>query len=74
MKKTFTPSPTRTLPSKRLSIVCERGLGWGAVLRLFNCRVIKGVLSFRIYFGIARLKSVITALATLNQVQGDEKL
>ena len=34
----------------------------------------KIVPSFRIYFGIARLKSVITALATLNQVQGDEKL
>ena len=25
----YSPSPTRTLPSKRLSIVCERGWGGG---------------------------------------------
>ena len=31
----YSPSPTRTLPSKRLSIVCERGLGWGTILSLF---------------------------------------
>ncbi len=30
-----------------------------------------GVLSFRIYFGIARLRLINTALATLKQVQGD---
>ena len=34
--------------------------------------VAKIVPSFRIYFGIARLKLIITALATLKQVQGDE--
>ncbi len=50
---TTTPSPTRG------------GLGWGAVLRLFNCREVKGVPSFRTWFGIARLMLISLALATL---------
>ncbi|HIU86976.1 TPA: hypothetical protein IAD52_08385 [Candidatus Spyradomonas excrementavium] len=33
----------------------------------------KIVPSFRIYFGIARLKSINPALATLKRVQGDKK-
>ena len=41
-------------------------------MRLFNCWVTKSVPSFRTCFGIARLKSLITALAALNQVQGDK--
>ena len=50
------------------------GLGWGTVLMLFNRGEIKDEPSFRTCFGIARLKSISTALATLKQVQGDEKL
>ena len=48
------------------------GRGGERFFRLFKYRVTKIVLSFWIYFGIARLKSVITVPATLNQVQGDE--
>ena len=41
---------------------------------LFNRGEIKDEPSFRTCFGIARLKSISTALATLKLVQGDEKL
>ena len=50
------------------------GLGWGTVLMLFNRGEIKDEPSFRTCFGIARLKSISTTLATLKLVQGDEKL
>ena len=64
--------PKRDSAEQTIEYRLREGPWWGAVLRLFNCKVIKGVLSFRIYFGIARMKLIITALATLKQVQGDE--